>query len=216
MLSKFDLAFEYINKNYKEISNKEKINIIKVITEVLKNGATSTDIIKKIRMCNDNNRDYYGFFKSIKSSGNLLNPDKFYHHNELRIVPGPPKRVWDINTGEIVNIDQEHYLEMKASYTIDDVVKYIEKRDFLSKTIQDINRARGSISFLLKKYDIDFLLFLFDTVNDIYSSKQKFARSLIEVSEYEDEAKQNYEQRITESKINNIDKVIPKKRMLFK
>lgn len=215
MLSQFDLAFNYINNNYTEISNEEKRKVLKDIREVLKNGATSDDIDKKNKMYKDYDKDCFKFFNSIKSTGNLLDPGKFYYHNELRIVTGPPKRVWDVDTGEIVNITQEHFLEMKASYTIDDLIKYISRKEFLSKTLIEINRVKGSLGFLLKKYDIDFLLFLFDTVNDIYTSKQKFARSLVEVSEFEDEAKTNYQQRITESKINGDNKVIPKTRVLF-
>ena len=88
---------------------------------------------------------------------------------------------------------------MKASYTVGEIIAYLYKKEFLSKAIQDKNRTLGSIRFLLKKYDIDFLLFLIDTANDIYSSTQRYARSLVEVSEYEDEAKSNYEKKITET-----------------
>ena len=45
--------------------------------------------------------------------------------------------------------------------------------------------------------------------------KQKYIRSLIEISEFEDEAKINYEQKITESNISGQNKVINKKRVLF-
>lgn len=215
MLSIYDLAFSYINKNYTEISNNDKINIINKISEVLGNGSTSGDINNRIEKSNGSDREYNRFFSSIKSSGNLLKPNKFYYHNELRIVPGPPRREWNINTGEIENVTQEYYLEMRASYTVDDIVNYIKKKEFLAKTLIDTNRAKGSINFLLKKYDVDFLLFMVDTVNDIYSGKQKFARSLVEISEFEDESKDNYERRITESKINGDDKITPRKRVLF-
>lgn len=215
MLSIYDLAFSYINKNYTEISNNDKINIINKISEVLNNGSTSNDISNRIKKSSGCDREYNKFFDSIKSNGNLLKPNKFYYHNELRIVPGAPLREWNINTGQIENVTQEYYLEMKASYTIDDIINYIKRKEFLSRTLVDINRAKGSINFLLKRYDVDYLLFMIDTVNDIYSGKQKFARSLVEMAEFDDEAKYNYEQRITESKINGDDKITPKKRILF-
>lgn len=215
MKSAFDLAFDYINKNYTEISNNDKINIIKTIKGVLNDGAITNDIDKKIQSSSGSDQNYISFFKSIRPAGNLLDQSKFYFHNELRLLPGPPKRIWDINSGEIVSVTEEYFLEMRASYTIEDVIAFIRKKEFLAKTLFDINRAKGSITFLLKKYDIDFLLFLLDTANDIYSSKQKFARSLVEISEFEDEARENYERRITESKINGDCKIVPKKRVLF-
>lgn len=214
-LSMYDLAFLYINKNYKEISNDEKLNVINAITLSLKNGATSNDLISKINKTYDVKKAPYNFF-NINSSGNLLDPNEFYYHNFLRCIPKAPTRFWDIDVGDIKIEQQEYFLEIKASCTTFDVFEYIKRKEFLCKTLSDKNRALGSINFLLKKYNIDFLLFLFDTANDIYSSKQKYARSLIEVSEFEVEAKLNYEQKITESKISGQDKIVHKKRELFK
>lgn len=212
--SLYDISFLYISKNYTEITTEEKKNVIKAVYMALKKGATSDDLINKINKTNDINKSPFVFF-NINSNGNLLDPDRFYYHNELRKCPPPPKRSWDINTGEITSEKQEYFLEMKASYTANDIMSYLYKKEFLLKALQDKNRTLGSINFLLKKYDIDFLLFLIDTANDIYSSKQKYVRSLIEISEYEDEAKSNYEQKITESNISGQNKVVTKKRVLF-
>lgn len=210
----FDISFMYISKNYSEISTEEKKKVISAVYCALKNGATSDDLINKINNIQDLNKAPYSFFV-VKSTGNLLNPDKFYYHNELRCYPPPPKRYWDINSGEIISEKQDYFLEMKASYTVENMVSYLSKKESLKKALQDKNRAIGSINFLLKKYDIDYLLFLFDTANDIYTSKQKYIRSLVEISEFEDEAKINYEQKITESNISGQNKVINKKRVLF-
>lgn len=214
-ISIYDIAFLYINKNYKEISKEEKLNVINAVHKSLKNGAVTNDLISKINKNTDIKKLPYNFF-NISSSGNLLDPDVFYYHNFLRCIQKAPIRYWDINIGDIKIKEQEYFLEIKASCTINDILEYIKKKEFLCKTLIDKSRALGSISFLLKKYDIDFLLFLFDTVNDIYNSRQKYARSLIEVSEFELEAKLNYEQKITESKISGQDKVVHKKRELFK
>ena len=213
-ISIYDISFLYINKNYIEITTEEKRNVLNAVYMALKNGATSCDLINKINTVNDIDKSPFVFF-NIKSNGNLLDPEKFYYHNELRKCPPPPRRTWDINTGEIISEKQEYFLEMKASYTVGEIMAYLYKKEFLSKAIQDKNRTLGSIRFLLKKYDIDFLLFLIDTANDIYSSTQRYARSLVEVSEYEDEAKSNYEKKITESNISGQNKVVTKKRTLF-
>lgn len=214
-ISMYDIAFLYINKNYKEISKEEKLSVINAVHRALKSGATSTDLISKINKNGDSKKSPYTFF-NIGSSGNLLDPDTFYYHNFLRCIQNAPIRYWDIDVGDIKIKEQEYFLEIKASCTVNDIFEYIKRKEFLCKTLIDKNRALGSISFLLKKYDIDFLLFLFDTVNDIYSSRQKYARSLIEVSEFEPESKLNYEQKITESKISGQDKIVHKKRELFK
>lgn len=212
--SLYDIAFLYISKNYTEINTNEKRNVINAVRVALKNGAIADELISKVNKIKDNNKSPFQFF-NINSNGNLLDPDKFYFHNELRIFPPPPIRYWDIDTGNITSNHQEYFLEMKASYTTNDIVFYLSKKESLTKALQDRNRAIGSINFLLKKYDIDFLLFLFDTANDIYTSKQKYIRSLIEISEFEDEAKTNYEQKITESKISGQNVVVTRKRVLF-
>lgn len=214
-VSIYDIAFLYINKNYSEISKEEKLNVINAVSISLKHGATTNDLISKINKSYDTKKAPYSFF-NINSTGNLLDPDTFYYHNFLRCIPDAPVRFWDINDGAIKTKKQEYFLEIKASCTVNDIFIYIKRKEFLCKALADKNRALGSISFLLKKYDIDFLLFLFDTANDIYSSKQKYARSLIEVSEFEVEAKLNYEQKITESKISGQDRIVHKKRELFK
>lgn len=214
-VSMYDIAFLYINKNYTEISKEEKLNVINAVTASLRRKSIAADLIAKINTIYDIQKSPYQFF-NINSSGNLLNPDEFYYHNFLRCIPEAPTRFWDINIGDIKVKDQEYFLEIKASCTVSDIFEYLKRKEFLCKTLVDKNRALGSISFLLKKYNVDFLLFLFDTVNDIYSSRQKYARSLIEVSEFELEAKLNYEQKITESKISGQDKIVHKKRELFK
>lgn len=218
VFSLYDIVFMYIEKNFEKssITQNDKINAIKSISQCLYNGSTSEDLINTINSKKDKEKSPNIFFKNSNSRSNLLSPSKFYYHNELRKYPNAPNKIWDIDTGEIVNVVEEYFLEMRASYTINDIIKYISNnKDFLSKTLNDKNRATGSITFLLKKYDIDFLLFLLDTTNDIYSSKQKYAKSLIEITEYEDEAKKNYESKINECKVIGQDKVVAKKRVLF-
>lgn len=214
MYSVYDLAYEYIKSNCPNICSIGKKNVINSIVEVLNDGANGDDIYQKIKSCKNNNREHYEYFKRIKSGGNLLKPGKIFYHNELRVVPDAPKVYFDINTGEMKRVKQDYFLEMRASYTLDDLYNYIAKKEYLSKSIEDRSRAIGCLRYLTNRYDIDYLLFLIDTVNDIYSSKLKYLRNILDISDYEHEASENYRRRITECAISNTDKVIYKKREL--
>jgi hypothetical protein len=211
MLSIYDLAYKYIKDN-KITDDLEKKTIIRAITEVLNNGASSDDVYRKIESGRCTDTEYKEYFNSVKPSGNLLKAPKVYYHNELRITSAAPLKQFDINSGEIVSVKQEHFLEMRASYTVDELYNYVKRKEYLAKPLKDEARAKGSLVYLLKKYDIDFLLFLIDTSNDIYGSKLKYARTVIELSDYETEAKENYVRRITECAISGSDKISYRKR----
>lgn len=218
-VSVYDLAYNYIKINNLTMDSQNKKDLINTIRGVLNNGANSIDVIRKIKGGNKSNQEHSMFFKSIKSVGNLLknktsNEDKMYYHNELRLIPEAPMKCLDINTGEIETVYQDYFLEMKASYTIEDLCKYIKKKEFLSNTMENEARAKGSLKFLTGKYDIDFLLFLIDTANEMYSCNLRYARNILDISDFEREAKGNYERRVTECAISNTDKIVYKKREL--
>lgn len=218
-VSVYDLAYNYIKINNLTMDGQGKRDLINTIRGVLNNGANSIDIIRKIKGGNINNQEHNIFFKSIKSVGNLLknkrsDEDRVYYHNELRLIPEAPMKCFDLNTGEIKTVYQEYFLEMRASYTIEDLYNYIKKKEFLAKTMENESRAKGSLKYLTGKYDIDFLLFLIDTANEIFSYNLRYARNILDISDYEIEAKENYERRITECAISDTNKIVYKKREL--
>lgn len=217
MNSVYDIAFDYIRLNNLNIDSSEKRDIINSISEVLRNGANSEDIYRKINKVKNTGQKHSDYFKGIKSNGsNLLKmtPKKIYYHNELRIIPKAPSFYFDLDSGEIKKEQSDYFLEMRASYTIDDLFNYVSKKQYFSKVVSNKSRVLGSLKYLIGKYDIDFLLFIIDTANEIYSTKLNYIRNILDITDYELEAKKNYERRVTECAISGTDKVVYKKRVL--
>lgn len=215
-MSVFDLAFNFINKNYTSIDDVTKIEIIKEIRGILLNGCTYQDVNNKIQNCSCSNQSYKEYFRSIKASSvNLIDPQMFYYHSELRVFPEPPKRTLNPNTGIIEKEEFEYFLEIKASYTIDDLINYLSTKSAFTNIINNRNKLIGSIKFLLNKYNIDFLLFLIDALVVIFDNQKRKAKSIFEIEDFIEEAKINYNMKVNESAINGTDKVTPRKRKLF-
>lgn len=216
--SVYELAFNFININYNKNDIIPKKEIINIIVEVINNGANYQDINYKIQNCRCDNKDYERFFKTINSnsSPNLIITNRFYYHNDLRVYPEPPTRELDINTGEIKKADFEYYLEMKASYTIKDLVNYIYSKESFSLLKNNENRLIGGLKSLLCKYDIEILLFTIDTVDVLYAPNQKKIKNIFEIEDYIQEGKTNYNMKITEAVVNGTNCLVLKKRELFK
>ena len=216
--SYYELAFNFINKNYSKDDNIPKADIINTIKEVLNNGATYQVIDYKIQNCHCSDKDYKRFFKTISSAGgaNIIDIDRFYYHNELRVFPEPPTVHFDINTGEMKKVDFEYFLEMKASYTLNELLEYITSKYTFSLFKINMSRALGGLKTLLCKYDLEHIMFTVDTVDTIYSSKNnKRVKNIFEIEDYMEEGKTNLNMKITESVVNNTNTIVFKKRKLF-
>jgi hypothetical protein len=210
------LAFDFINKNYTSIDDKTKVEIIKEIREVLRNGVTYQDINSKIQTCPCDNKNFKGYFKSIKSSCvNLIDPQNFYYHNELRVFPEAPRRTLNPNTGVIEKTEFEYFLEIKASYTMDDLINYIGSKNPFTNIVSNKTKLTGSLKFLLNKYDMDFLLYLIDALCVSYDNQKRKAKNIFEIEDFIEEAKFNYNLKFSESALNGTNKVTPRKRKLF-
>ena len=222
MYSVYDLAYYFIKKNnLDEIDSIGKKNLINEIIEVLNNGATDKDIYKKISKVKKTDTNYDRYFRDIKPNGNLLKHAKIirgakqetmFYHNELRLMPSAPMVKFDLDSGEMVKEDQEYFLEMRASYTVDDICDYIGRKEFLKKAVDNRPRAIGGLKLLIKKYSVDKLLFIIDAANDAYSAKFMYLRSVLDIADYEYEGLSNYKRKITECAISDTDKVVYKRR----
>lgn len=214
MYSVYDIAYDYIKINCQEADDKLKKEIIKTIAEVLDNGTNGDELYKRIKNGKVNTVEHSRYIKSLKSSGNLIKSGKMLYHNELRIVPEAPMVYFDIDSGEMKKKKQDYFLEIRANYTLDDLVSYIKRKEFLAGCCDNDARVKGALKYLLGKYDVDFLLFLIDTANDILSVKLRHMRNILDIVEYEVEANENYKRRITECAISGSDKIVYKKREL--
>ena len=213
--SVYELAFNLINKNYKDIDNKTKVKIINKIIEVLQNGSSYNSINSKIQTSIIGSEDVERYLESTRTSNcsNLINFNTFYYHNELRVVPSAPEVYFDLNTGDFVREPFEYFLEMKASYTIDDLIDYLGTKPSMSLLFNNRNRLVGGLNSLLAKYDVDKLLFAIDHTDMVYD--RRLIKNIFEIEEYMSEAEDSYNMKLTESVINETNKIVPKKRKLF-
>ena len=80
-----------------------------------------------------------------------------------------PKEDYKELLGKMLNyfVDKEDYfLEIKASYTIEELTDYYIKQMKLNITgdvEKERNRLRGSLTYLMEKFHIDLMLFLIDS-----------------------------------------------------
>jgi hypothetical protein len=222
-ISLYDLAFGYIKLFYMntDISVSAKKEVIMDVVELLDKGWTAEELGSHIKNYYTANRgammDLKAYFRNLKPTKvNLLKPCNFYYHNELRITTPPPVVDFDYNTGELIRTVEDYYLEMKASYTIDELANY-----FLSKVglcpgeAMTKNRIIGALQWLANNYDIDLILFMIDIADDIIvTNNLNKLRIPSDVKEYYAEAKELMNNKITECKVAGGDKIVPRKRVL--
>lgn len=214
-LSVYDLAYEYIIRNFKsnEIDNCKKAEIILEIEKALSTGITTETLIHKIiTMQNQNYKMFFNNLKNINKEVNLLSPNKFYYHKELRITPPPPMKYLDLESGTIKETNEKYYLEIVASYTINNIIEYINSKKYIKILAQNKTKLQGAIKNLLKRYDIDYFLFLIDTTEAGLEIKEKYPKTLFDIEQYTEEATENYHNKISTDKANNNNKIIFKQR----
>lgn len=220
--SVFDLTFTYIQRFYTEEPNREeKLRILNQFEDLLFYGWTTEDIVKSLRAFQvrypGQRPDLPQLFSKLNpTSNNLLKPNKTYYHNELRLMPGPPKRELDYNTGEIKKVVEEYFLEIRASYTIDNLVDYFIKQFDLPSNGDERKRYIGGFKYLLKTYNIDLVLFMIDAAANLTYSEDRNQRDFnpLDLAEYRHAAETATMNKQTEIRIAGDDKIVPRKRVL--
>lgn len=91
---------------------------------------------------------------------NLLKSSNVYYHKNLLIKNKIGIVKHDINTGELTNEPTTFFLEPRASYTLNEFVDYFYEVTNIDKLQNDRKRVSNFFLALLKKYDIDMLLFM--------------------------------------------------------
>jgi len=224
MKSVYDLSVDYINNAYPdvELPISERRAIIKEINTYLDDGCTTDEIEKAIALIKrcDNEAALGKLLNSSllerpKYGKNLLSSGKFYYHNELRIMPGPPIINIDYNTGEITRTQEEHFLEMKASYTIDNLYDYYCKQMLSDAPEGSQGRFKGILRWIVKNHGIDIALFMIDVAaNHVSSEDLRPPTTPLYIVDFVDMAHKVYNHKVTETKTMGEDKIEPKRRIL--
>lgn len=224
MVSLYDIAFYFVetmvNKKLYNGSTKELFTkATATFADMLDNNMTSEQLMKEISNLNkpitESTNLYSLFSRPDASKENLLKSGTFYYHNLLRCIPAPPQTSWDINTGEIITINEPHFLEMRASITLDEITEYYCKRFEINQLNISINRYKGSIKYMIDKLGIDIVLFMIDTASDIIKADDlQRPTSPVAVGEYEVAARESYFAKVSENKASGDDQIVFKPRIL--
>lgn len=128
----------------------------------------------------------------------ILKRGEFYYHPQLQLIPPPPV-ITQNPDGTYTKKQQEFFLRIKSSYTLEDAVEYFYKRF----PYMDRNQKRdvAAMDYLLTKVAtpavnnsgvedmqaIDLLLFSIDAAWALASDKDEKLTKLLHVTDYMDE-----------------------------
>lgn len=216
MVSIYDIVFDYIELFFsnKKLTKEQKKTIHQQIKTLLSDGWCYSDIYRIFHTTKHKPTLYVThLFKGKKpKEKNLLKPGKFYYHNDLRLTSKPPKRVIDYDTGEIKIINEPYFLEMKASYSINDLIHYYIRQTGQGNE-QDIPRYLGSFQWLLKHYTVEEILFMIDIMVNMQKSEDlPPIQSPLDIQKYYREAKEIRQEKKTETVLSGGNKIVRKRR----
>ncbi|AIY85267.1 hypothetical protein U729_3153 (plasmid) [Clostridium baratii str. Sullivan] len=181
---------------------------------LLEIGYTGEDILEMLNSDNyiDEINKHLEIEKQSEVEYNLLQEvGTIYYHNELKISTPPVLINYDINTGELIKVEEEYFLEMKASYCIKDLFNYIKTKNCFYD-LDNENTVIGSLKWLLKNYNLEIILYMIDTANDIIQVQNKKRIKIIDIKNYYEEAIEARNRKKSELIINGADKIVPRKR----
>ena len=208
--------YHYVINKFRVTNVNTKKHIYSDIISTLKNGVNDYEIIEYIDSLNNVRSWRDVILSSLRNNDkhkmNRIDGTTMYFHNELRITPGPPSVHFDINTGEIISKSEKFFLEMRSSYSVNDMFNYLKSKSQFKYCICDANRTKGALVFLLNKHSVDYTLFLIDTTNNILMNDNKFIYNLLEVDKNINIANENYTRKKTENINNGLSNIILKER----
>jgi hypothetical protein len=222
-MSIYDLAFNYVIMFYAvpDITKDIKKEAVNSMASLLSKGWTSGEIQLNMDFFKnkypDKVLDLNTYFDGrTPKRRNILKPFEYYYHNELRITPPPPKVTVDYNTGEIKREVQPYFLEMRCSYTIEELYDYYLRHENLYDKME-INQAKyiGGLKWLMDKYSLELVLYMIDIANDMIAANDlPPLTSIMDLQNYLRFAQNALNQRVTDVKAAGDDKIVPKARVL--
>lgn len=220
MASIYDIVYDYIDTFYPrtKLDKEQKKTIHRGVKRLLDNGWCSSELCKGIRVAKKKKAEQTlqiaTFFRGKKKAQeNLLRQGTFYYHNELRLTCRPPQRSIDYDSGEITILNEPYFLEMKASYTVEELVQYYARQTGLQLKDYEVSRYKGSFNWLIKQYNVEMVLFMIDaTVNYSRSEDQPMPYSPLDIQRYQADAVSARNEKVTETIQSGGKQIVRKKR----
>jgi hypothetical protein len=160
-----------------------------------------------------NMKDVISFISSRTSNHENILKTGVYYHKRLRVIPKPHTVNIDYNTGTMVSQGQEYFVEMIASFSINDLKQYLFENAKINTTVYYDKRINGLLTDLVKRYGLEQTLFMIDTaIEDTYNNEYDNYLQVDKIINYYDKAMVCYKTAINNCKSNGGNIICPRKR----
>lgn len=222
MTSIYDLVYDYIDRFFsgKKLDKDKKKTIHAEFRKLIKAGWTSPELYAGINDWHRKHPDKPTIFVSNlfaakrPKSRNLLEYGRFYYHNALRNTSPPPLRAIDYDSGEITTISEPYFLEMKASFDVEEVADYYCKQFEIKANKHEKSRIVGTFGYLLKNSDVERIMFMIDVAaNECRAEDLPPLKTPLDITDYAKEALSIFHEKKTEAVLSGGNKIVRKQRM---
>lgn len=194
VLSIYDLAYTLAEQT-STYTPAGKRQILEEVRQKLREGWTADDILQGRKRQGDN----------------LVDPDHFYYHSQLHLTPPPPVTRVNLETGEIEEVSEPWYLEIRCSYRLDDLLDYYLSRFPAEES--EMDRIIGAMKWLVRRYDLDLILFMIDACySAVLQGEASPPESPLRLRNFLTEAQEALEQKRNEMAEMGVTGVVPKQR----
>lgn len=158
-------------------------------------------------------KDVISFISSRTSEHENILKTGVYYHKRLRVTPKPHTVNIDYNEGTMVSQGQEYFVEMVASFSMNDLKQYLLSNARINTTVYYEKRINGLLADLVKRHGLEQTLFMIDmAIEDTYNNEFTNDLQLDKVLNYYDKAKIRYDTAINNCKSNGGNIICPRKR----
>jgi hypothetical protein len=204
-----------------------KVSVMANIEQILEGGMSVKDLehyISEYKRVHEAPQEVYSiddilkFFnvnakKSVvqRDPNNLIQAGTFYYHPALQVAPPPPTVIQlDDGTFESSYETENFFLEIKESFTYDDLVDYFYK--VMGNDMQGFKeRDIGAFKHILKSYDLDLVLYTIDESRfQSVDLNKPIPKSPFDIRDYFEFGELVLEDRKNTCYMEGLDRVIPR------
>lgn len=157
--------------------------------------------------------DVISFISSRTSTHENILKTGVYYHKRLRVTPKPHVVNIDYNEGTMVSQGQEYFVEMIASFSMNDLKQYLFANAKINTTVYHDKRINGLLSDYVKRYGLEQTLFMIDiAIENSYDNEYSNELQLDKITNCFDRAKACYSTAINNCNSNGGNIICPRKR----
>lgn len=146
----------------------------------------------------------------IEPPNNLMEPDVFYYHNQLRVVSAPT-RIRRDDAGRLVRVAEPFYLEMKKCFSMKELLNYWYKQMNIVPNDHMVRQDEGKFKYILGNYTIDEVLFSIDAARSIRKDLMvRPLRNAFELDKYIEQGREFLKAKENTHKMQGINREVKK------